>query len=620
MKKIIILIIAVFLILVLVVSGLKYNNNYGKKYFKDKSEIKAIGDLIQKQREVDKQITNYLNDNYTLTNAKVIPNPYFISPLTALIIFKTDNMESIEVKVNGEVVTIMEKSKEHLIPIYGLKADYDNIVELKSSTESSTYTIKTDEFKGNDLIVETTTEELDDSLYLLSPNFTSNRIYDKNGNLLWYLDGDYAGDIEYINNDLFYISDYNQGVNGVKINYPSFLTMDYLGKIYTQYVTDYGYHHEIVPLNDDKMLVLGYGDDSYYLDSVIYIMDLKTGKIIEEFDMYDILHNIDAEWTDNFGKNFDIVCNSAQYNEETKELLISTRGLNSIIKMDMETKEIKWIFGDPSLYSEKFEKYLLKYDGRYPKGQHTAFIKDGLLGLHNNDYDMFNIKASLGEYKDNYSSSDLYEVDEKNMTIKKVWTYDSDKKEFSKVAGALKILDNGNKLINYGWSINKDNEDNILINDEKYLNGVIVELDDDDNVLFKASTKDLIYRVYKVNLYLENTKNYNIISYSKISEMDTPEGIKTSSIVNKLEDAKKFEGDINVYVSRIGLTYDFDLTDEVNMYLVSKENKTYKYSYKASMEEPKNSINTSINEGTYALYVEINGQMYDTQKIINFDI
>lgn len=614
MKKNIVLIIVVALIIGL---GWYYNVNYGKEYLEGKKEIKALGNIIYKQALMDKKIEKYSNEDYTLKNAKVIENPYSIAPLTALIIFNTKNEESIEVYVNDKKVTTYEKSKKHLIAIYGLKDNYRNKITLKSKNNKATYYVKTKEFDGNKINVEKTSDKLDNKLFLLSPNFEDNAIYDKNGTLLWYLDGNYAGDIEYIKNGRFYISDPYQGTNGVKINYSSFLEMDYLGKIYKQYISDYGYHHEIEQLSNNRMLVLGYDDDSKYLESVIYIMNLKNGSIEKEFDMYDVLAKIDKSWADSFGDNFDFVCNSAKYNEKTGELLISVRGLSSIMSLDMNTQKINWIFGDPKTYSSKFKKYLLKVtdNSRYPSGQHSAFYtEDGLLGIHNNDFDMFNQSENFNDYLDNYTSVDLYKIDTKKKTIKTTWSY-SDKKLFSKVAGEFKILSNNNKLIDYGWAMKENayTDKNVSINDTNYLNGVIVQLDENDNILFKATTPDLVYRTYKVNLYEKTTKNFNVESYQKISKLKEDKQIKTKTIKNKLDKASSFDGKVEAYINRITLNKEFKKKDKVNIYLVSSNNKTYKYKYK------KTSIKTSITKGKYAVYVEVNDKMYDTKKVINFD-
>lgn len=617
-KGIYVLIFIVFFIIICFVS-------YGNKFTKEKDIIYAYGEIIEKQTQMDKKIKEYIKGDYTFEKAKVIVNPYELSPLTALIIFNTDDEVSIGVNINGKDVTKTEKTKSHVIPIYGLYDNYNNIIKLTLGDKSVNYSVVTDEFDGNRINVEKTLNE--DGLYFVSPNFESNAIYDSSGKLVWYIVGDYAGDIEYLSNGHFYVSDPHQGTNGVKINYSSFIEMDYLGKIYNQYVSDFGYHHELIPLSESKMLVLGAEDKSDFLESVVYTMDLNTGKIIESFDLYDILYKIDSEWTKKLGTNYDIVINSAQYFKDSKELLISVRGLNSIMMINMENYEIKWIFGDKKIYSDAFNNYFLKPMGntRYTAGQHSAFItEDGLLGVHNNDYDMFNKSIKLKDFINNYTSVNLYKIDYSNKTIESVWEYSSNKKEFSKVAGYFNILDDGNKLITYGWSISQEaykNVNNITINDEKYLNGVIEEIDKNDNIVFRATSPDLIYRTYKIfSLYKDITDNYEVQDYKRISNLEIEnEEVLTLSLGNEFGNAKKYNGNVETYINRIILTDNFLESDEVNVYLVSKNYKTYIYNYKEKNKKESNSIRVSQDNGIYSLYVKVNDVMYDTQKVINYN-
>ena len=617
-KGIYVLIFIVFFIIICFAS-------YGNKFTKEKDIIYAYGEIIEKQTQMDKKIKEYIKDDYTFEKAKVIVNPYELCPLTALIIFNTDDEVSIGVNINGKDVTKTEKTKSHVIPIYGLYDNYNNIIKLTLGDKSVNYSVVTEEFDGNRINVEKTLNE--DGLYFVSPNFESNAIYDSSGKLVWYIVGDYAGDIEYLSNGHFYISDPYQGTNGVKINYSSFIEMDYLGKIYNQYVSDFGYHHELIPLSESKMLVLGAEDKSDFLESVVYTMNLNTGKIIESFDLYDILYKIDSEWTKKLGTNYDIVINSAQYFKDSKELLISVRGLNSIMMINMENYEIKWIFGDKKIYSDAFKNYFLKPMGntRYTAGQHSAFItEDGLLGVHNNDYDMFNKSIKLKDFINNYTSVNLYKIDYSKKTIESVWEYSSNKKEFSKVAGYFDILDDGNKLITYGWSISQEaykNVNNITINNEKYLNGVIEEIDKNDNIVFRATSPDLIYRTYKISsLYKDITDNYEVQDYKRISNLEIDnEEVLTLSLGNEFKNAKKYNGNVETYINRIILTDDFLESDEVNVYLVSKKYKTYIYNYKEKNKKESNSIRVSQENGIYSLYVKVNDVMYDTQKVINFN-
>ena len=604
--------------------------------FTGKEEIKyALGDIIVEQREMDKKIEEYKSDGkYTFYNPKIIVNPYKLTPLTALIIFHTKESTHVKVIVNDKEMTAIEKSKIHLVPIYGMYAGTDNKIKLVlDNGKSKEYTIKTENYDGDLLKVEESSEQLDDSLYFLSPNFVENCIYDKNGNLLWYIKGDYAGDIRYLDNGHFYISDPYQGTNGVKINYSGFLEMDYLGKIYKQYITPYGYHHEIVQLKDNKVLTLGAKDDSPFFEGVLYIMDLNTGKIEKTIDMYEYLHEIAPKWIESLGNNFDFVLNSAYYDEKNNDVLLSCRGIGVIMKYDFDTDKIKWMFGDPENLPGEFDKYLVTVidDTKYPYGEHGAFItKDGNIAFHNNDADQFHMESErLVDYLDKYTTNVVVEVNEKEKTLHTVWEYDAEEREFSKVGGKLEFLSNGNTLINYGWSITRDayeDPENITINDTNYLNGIVVELDENNNVLFKGTTKGLIYRVYKINLYGEKTNNYNIDSYKKIDGTKyNGQMIRTSKIKNKLSFAKKYDGEFNVLINRMMINMKMDKKDEIKAVFVGEKGLSHVYTYKKKNTMPR-IFNTdmygpviNIPKGKYKVYVIKNNDYLDTNIQMNFE-
>lgn len=602
-KKILQIVVLIIIIAVIgIIAFFIYNLNQKRDFFKGKETEYALGDIINYQKQTDEQIQEYMQDtNYTLENPKIMVNPYGLTPLTALIIFTTEEETEIQVQVNGNDMTTVEKDTVHAVPIYGMYAGYDNVIKLTDEQgNSQEYTITTQEYDGDLLQVEISDENLDDSLYFLSPNFVENCIYDKEGNLLWYIEGDYAGDIKYLDNGHFYISDPYQGTNGVKINYAGFLEMDYLGKIYKQYITPYGYHHEIVQLDDNKILTLGANDDSDFLEAVLYIMDLETGEVTYYLDMYEFLHNIAPEWIESLGNDFDFVLNSAYYDQDTGDVVISCRGIGVIMRLNLETEEIKWMFGDPNNLPSEFDEYLLTVtdDTKYPYGQHSVFItEEGYIGFHNNDADQFNMESEeLTDYLDNYTTNVIVEVDEENMTVHTIWEYDADQKEFSKVGGKLEILSNGNTLINYGWSITQEayeNPEGISIDDTDYLNGVVVELDENNNVLFRATTTGLIYRVYKTKLYEENTDNYKVSEYKKIDGTEfNGEEIQTSTIESELINAEKYDYEFEVQINRMMLTLPIVEEDSVDVIFVGEDGKSYIYNYKETGEEVKEAFNS----------------------------
>ncbi len=615
----------VVLIVVVIIIGL-LNKGNTTKY--------ALGEIINEQKEVDDEILRIEKDKtYTLSNPKLLVNPYKLSPLTALVLFNTDEETSITVNVNDEFTTTVEKSTTHNIPIYGLRADYKNIVKLtdeKGNTKE--LEIKTKPYTVDKLEIEVSDEKLNDELYFLSPNFVNNCIYDKEGNLVWYIEGDYAGDIIFLENNHFLISDPYQGTNGVKINYAGFIEMDYLGKIYTQYITPHGYHHEIVPIKDNKIITTGAKDGSPFLEAVLYIMDLNTGESVYSIDFYDYFHNIAPDWVESLGTNFDFVLNSISYDESSNDVILSFRGFGAIVRFDLDSSEIKWMIADPNNLPEELHRFLLNRtdNTKYPYGEHSAvLLSDGTIAFHNNDADQFNMKSQdLKDYLDKYTTNVIIKVDENNRTFRTVWEYDANKNEWSKVGGRIEILPNENKLLTYGWSISKDSYDDaegISINDTKYLHGIVVELDKDNNVLFKGKTNGLLYRVYKMNIYNAETKNFEVSDYKLINgNKVNADIVETSTIKNNLKSAKRYTYNFDVLINRVMIDIPFTKEDSVDILFV-KDDNTYIYNYKKANDEVYNGFNSNIygvkvnlDRGEYKAYVKINDVYYDTKVNIIF--
>ena len=99
---------------------------------------------------------------YSIDNPNLVVNPYGNSPLTALVMFETDNYSEVSIKIlskdgNSDINYTFSKNKYHLIPIYGLYADYDNTVILSSEDKSKTINIKTSSLPENFTYVDNMT-------------------------------------------------------------------------------------------------------------------------------------------------------------------------------------------------------------------------------------------------------------------------------------------------------------------------------------------------------------------------------------------------------------------------------------------------------------------------------
>lgn len=616
-----------------------------------KSEDKVtdtMDNLIADQSRTDGKIKEEMkNSENTLDKPLVMENPYKIAPLSALVVFSTPEETSIEMSINGKDSIKFERSKEHAIPVYGLYADFENKVELKDENGSSkTLTIKTDKYEGGVINVEKNKIVASDEFFLVSPDYENTSAYEANGKLLWYLDiADIEGAVIFLGNGRFLISDPYQGVGGIRINYSGFMDVDYLGKVRKLYLGEYGYHHEIVRIKgNSEYLLPGHNEESPFMQAVLYTVDAKTMKVKQKLDFYEIFRKEAPRWTKDTVKNekFNFVINGIDYDEESGDALASIRSLGMIIRVNMDSGKIKWIFADPKNIPKPMHKYLLKTaDGiRYPYGQHACtFLSDGRIAYHNNDVDFLASDMHLSSFNDHYSTNEIMEVDEDNMTVTTKWTYDADKDIISRMSGSLEFLENGDKLISYGSAMEKSkvkDPDKAEINDDKITEALMMELDKNDEVLWRATFPSIIHKVYRSTFYgkdahdeMVRLPNYDVVEYEKIDGQETErhlgKEVDTGNIEAEMEDARELDGKFALLINRAVVTADLKKENEVKILFVDEEGKGTEYIYKKAGEElpiinsGKYGIRVAGLKGKQKAYVSVDGKLYDTCKIIDFD-
>jgi len=621
-----VLVLALLFILIVANHQRKEELNQVSNYFKDKTSIAASGDLVSKQKDADEKILEAMNDrSCTFDNPCVLVNPYGISPLTALIIFQTESSLTTEVMINQKKVTTMESASTHAIPIYGLIAGKENVVLLKSGGQEKEIKIDLTQVKKNQLVVETSNPKatIDQNIYFMAaPMGTSAVAYDGEGQAVWYLTEKFTLDMEFLKNGHLLLS--NGNVSGIQYTYDGFVEVDYLGKIYKDYSLHNGYHHELIELQDGSILVAGGSVEvnAPYRAAFVYQINANTGEIIDSFDVYDLFSAIDKDFADSL-TGINMINNSIYYDEESGEMILSLRGINSILSVDYKAKKINWIFGDPEFYSERFQPFLLKVtdQSRIPNGQHTAYLtKDGYLSVFNNDYDALDTSsAELIHFAKNYSSATLYQIDGKN--IKTVWDYAGDGKSFNYALGSFMVYPDEFKLINFGWTYKPTAYvPGTTIYD--YLGNTyarIVELNQNDEVVFQATIEEGVYRAFKHSLYQEYTKHYQVSNYQLIDNNPSTklDKIRTSSIFDKLDQAISNPFEFELTKNSVYLNVMFDNSETVDIYFVSEEENSYLFHYKKENEAVSSKINLHL-DGNYAIYLKINDDFYNTGKILSF--
>ena len=255
-----------FLIFILIITIVGSNIVTGNTSIKKEKDILSV----QSNKEV------YFNGyGYSLDNPNIIINPYGNSPLTGIVMFETSDYSEVSISVNGNINYTFSKNKHHIIPIYGLYADYDNTIVLKSENKEKVINIKTDKLPDD------FGEVLYDGNYSF---YNGNYPYasDSNGNVRWYLNKKYYGNITVykdniiIGNDSYTEDNHSTGI----------YRMNFLGKVYGEYL-----------LSDDYYGNSIYDDGNIYaLSKNIVMIDSQTGTIsnLGKNDNYSYINVIDG--------------------------------------------------------------------------------------------------------------------------------------------------------------------------------------------------------------------------------------------------------------------------------------------------------------------------------------
>lgn len=444
------------------------------------------------QSEKEKKYQNLLKSGeYTEDNIYVQLDPYDASPLSALLLFQTEDAMTVDISVAGkdEATTIKNSfddyETDHNIPVLGLYPDTENEVTVTLTDESGNsmekkVTIKTGTLAKSIANIEvkeadTTKMELGDSeLTFVVPSTKRAYAFDANGDVRWYSTR-YNSHIfkELTNGNLLYLTKESNDAD----TYNVLLETDYLGKIYHRYdfssssaANDTGksegemtvIHHDGIELPSGNFL-LTVNDGSNYIEDTMIELNRETGEIKKTIDLKDILPEAFYEDYDSTSREDGKVDwfhqNSVEYDEADNSIIISGRHQDTIMKIDYDTSEIKWIMGDSSGWPESYQKYFLKGDVKASGGQHAAIV---LSDQDDNDettdilcYDN-NISVTRGDEvtSEQYSEARQVRINEAEMTIEEVWTFGEElgKDYYTKIIGSARYLNNtGNRLVNFGF-------------------------------------------------------------------------------------------------------------------------------------------------------------------------
>ena len=648
-KKIWIWIILLIIILI-VIFAILFNNN------KNTDEIAISESLITSQYEKEK---DFKTEGYTIDEPNVILNPYGNSPLTALILFETEEEVSPKVTIVGKdenttFTHTFNTNKEHLLSIYGLYANYNNEViieyEINGEVINKTVNIQTEELPDDFILptrVEANKEYLDNQLYFFTPSSSGYTCaYDVNGDVRWYLTNYALWKIDRLENDHLLVSTERL------VNPPYYMTglyeMDLLGKIYAEYSLEGGYHHDYYEMENGNLLIASddFNNAKGTVEDYIVELDRKTGEIVKKFDLKNILNMSDGKsenWTDyDWFHN-----NSVWYDKNTNSITLSGRHQDAVINIDYATGELNWIIGDSTNWSEEYQKYFFTPVGddfEWQWSQHAAMITpEGYVFILDNGNNKSKIKEEYVKASESYTRGVMYKIDTDNMTIEQIWQYGKERGSdyYSSYISDVDYLAKNHYIVHSGGIAYKDGE---VLNQPAGLAGadelksITTELLNDE-VIFEIELPTNNYRVEKMDLYVED-EQLILGSAKKVGSLGKTETNQSLSLIFNAKDPDEEYNSHKISFTkeddRLVINGTFKRGTEVEVILyknmisniydwrISKKPYTALCVDIFNEEENEFGLNTNkyINaeglSGKYSIYIKINGKLYNTLKYVEF--
>lgn len=607
-------------------------------------------DILVYQSELENKFTSY---GYTIDEPNIILNPYEISPLTALVMFETNDYVSPMVTVVGKsekttYTHTFKESKTHYLEILGLYPDYNNEVIISYGDVTKKIYIQTGKLPNNFVMpssIYKDEDKLDNELYFYTPSSIGYTCaYDINGDVRWYLTESFIWEINRLRNGNLLLS------TDKLVNNPYYTTglyeMNMLGKIYFEYNIDGGYHHDYYEMPNGNILVLSNNFANGTVEDYIVELDLRDGSIVKKFDLTDILPMNEGESENSTTYDW-FHNNSVWYDEKSNSITLSGRHMDAVINISYDTGKLNWIIGDSTNYSSEWQKYFFKPIGdnfEWQWSQHSAKITpDGYVFIFDNGNNKSKIKENYVDASNSYSRGVMYKIDTVNMTIEQIWEYGKERGSdfYSPYISNVLYLEENHFVVHSGGIVKVNgipsNYPAGLSNEEVSLKSDTVELLNNE-VIYELILPTNNYRVRKMEMY-SNSEYKQGVGVRLGSVSKTEESNKHTIIVK----SKDIDNNYNKHnitfdkeVNRLVFSGTFLKDDKVKIildkFLGKKEYDVIirKRPYTAmcvdifTKEEEKDGIkvtkyinNTGL-KGKYLIYVSINGTIYKTNKYVEF--
>ena len=616
------------------------------------NELTEKVSMVDSEYEIEKK---FKVNGYTLDNPNIILNPYGNSPLTALVLFETEQELDVKVTITGKdklttYTHTFSKTKEHYLPIYGLYADSNNKIIIECGNNKKEIYIQTEKLPENMIIptsIKANKSKLTNDLYFYTPSSSGYTVaYDVNGDIRWYLTNYALWKIDRLQNGHLLVSTERL------INNPYYMTglyeIDLLGKIYTEFSLEGGYHHDYYEMENGNLLVASddFNNEDGTVEDYIVELDRTTGKVIKTFDLKKVLNMEDGQ-SENYTSYDWFHNNSVWYDKKTDSITLSGRHQDAVINISYQTGELNWIIGDSTNWSSEYQKYFFTPVGdnfEWQWSQHAAMITpEGYVFLFDNGNNKSKNKDEYVDASNSYSRGVMYKIDTEKMTIEQVFEYGKEKGSsfYSPYISDVDYLDKNHYIIHSGGIVYVDgknsNQPAGFSKGAKLVSDTVELLNNE--VIFEIILPTNNYRVEKMSLYSES-ENFTLGKANRLGSLGKTDVTKkkVGPIINskKIDDEySKYNIELSKEVDRLVVTGTFHKSDKVNIILYQNLISNYYYTriskkpYTAlcvdlNTEEDSNGLRITkyINQeglkGKYSIYLEINGNLYNTNSYVEF--
>lgn len=436
---------------------------------------------------------------YTQDHMLLIHDPFRYAPLTALVVFQTKIPCAVRVTVQdtfGFTYTSAVGTR-HRIPVFALRAGVENkvlveILEGENVLRKETVNLLTKPLpKLLENMIEVRTKKKESALPLIFVYGGDTRYpyaFDESGEIRYYMSypPKAYGLFPMSGGRLLFL------VNNISA--PSFANphsvvgyeMDLLGRTYHEYYVEDGIHHDGCEMKPGGNILTVSSSMEKYVEDAIIEIDRKSGKVVRKFELADVLS--EHPYFDMFDWAH---INTVSYLPEDNSICICARNLHSLIKIDWETQELKWIVCDTAFWKDTpYEDKVLRplpgmeffYQAHagYMMGEKTKDGREKMIIFDNHWHARRPVETFDG---DKYSYVRIYAIDEENMTVELLKSYKSRK---SKIRSNGIVT--GNRVFSMSGYLNKPLEQyEGIINEYNRKTGKVIN---------KYLTYNSFYRAY----------------------------------------------------------------------------------------------------------------------------